>query len=58
MRPIVTEAPWGWIEAASSPRSASIITGGSIWNFQLWYRDQATASGLDLSDGVQVAFEP
>jgi len=35
------------------------ILPGSIWNFQAWFRDpQAGGAPFDLSDGVQVTFQP
>jgi hypothetical protein len=41
----------------SSP--ASVITPGSTWNFQAWFRDTAAGgSAFDLSDAVAVSFRP
>jgi len=36
---------------------ANVITIGSIWNFQAWFRDPAGGGvGFDLSDGLAVGF--
>ena len=38
---------------------AGLITPGSTWNFQHWYRDvMAGMSGFNLSDGLSVTFAP
>jgi hypothetical protein len=38
---------------------ASMITAGSVWNFQFWYRDPtSTGDSTNLSDGWRVLFEP
>ncbi len=39
---------------------AGQITPGSVWNFQLWYRDPAgpLGNGFNLSDGLEVTFCP
>ena len=35
----------------------SVITPGSVWNFQYWYRDQAAMPApFNLSNGVRVSF--
>jgi hypothetical protein len=35
------------------------MTAGSVWNFQLWYRDPSFGPGTtNFSDGWRVAFEP
>ncbi len=35
-----------------------VITPGSTWNFQLWYRDPSVGVGFNLSNGLAVAFVP
>jgi hypothetical protein len=35
----------------------SMITAGSVWNFQFWYRDSSLGS-TNFSDGWRVVFEP
>ncbi len=36
---------------------ANVITAGSLWNFQAWFRDPAAGgAGFDLSDGLAVGF--
>jgi hypothetical protein len=39
---------------------AGMLTAGSSWNFQFWFRDPSVAggSGFNLSDGLNVAFCP
>jgi len=35
------------------------IVGGSVWNFQAWYRDPAAGgAGFNTSDGLEVSFDP
>jgi hypothetical protein len=35
------------------------LTAGSVWNFQMWYRDPNFGAGTtNLSDGWRVIFEP
>ncbi|MFT5050179.1 MAG: choice-of-anchor B domain-containing protein [Chlamydiales bacterium] len=37
----------------------NMVTSGSSWTFQFWYRDVAAgASGFNLSDGLRVSFCP
>jgi len=41
------------------PGAGGLITAGSTWRFQGWYRDPAAmASGFNLSDGLAVTFAP
>lgn len=41
----------------SNPGTASVITPGSTWSFQAWYRDAAGGGAqYDLSDGLRVEF--
>lgn len=53
VRPLDLAAP----PAGSGPGA---IAAGSIWKFQLWYRDPAGpgASGFNLSDALSVTFGP
>ena len=37
----------------------NVITGGSVWNFQFWFRDpMGGAAQFNLSDGLNVSFLP
>jgi hypothetical protein len=40
--------------------SGGMITGGSTWNFQAWYRDipGPCATGFNLSNGLSIGFTP
>jgi hypothetical protein len=39
--------------------TSTIISPGSTWNFQAWFRDPAAgAAGFDLSDAMQITFLP
>jgi hypothetical protein len=40
----------------TSPAWANVITPGSQWNFQNWYRDAASPAGFNLTDGSSVQF--
>jgi len=45
------------VDLSAAP--ASVITVGSIWNFQAWFRDPAGGGvGFDLSDGLAIGFLP
>lgn len=40
-----------------NPAGAGLITAGSTWNFQYWYRDAAAGgSNFNLSDGLSMTF--
>jgi len=44
------------VDFTSAP-AAGLITGGSTWNFQFWYRDPDDGgAAFNLSDGVSVLF--
>ena len=47
------------IDFASSPAGSGpgMITAGSTWNFQFWYRDPA-GSAFNLSNGLELTFQP
>ena len=39
--------------------AAGVITAGSSWNFQAWFRDPAAnGATFNLSDGLHVTFCP
>jgi hypothetical protein len=41
----------------TSPPAAGLITAGSTWNFQAWYRDPAAGgANFNLSDGLEITF--
>lgn len=41
------------------PSQGGVITAGSIWYFQVWYRDaQAPGSGINTTNAVKLAFQP
>jgi FG-GAP repeat len=43
------------LDLASPPAGGAVITAGSTWYFQAWFRDTVGA-GNDLSDGLAVTF--
>ena len=46
------------IDLTLPPSPGGRIQPGSIWNFQLWYRDPGASSTANLSDAVEIAFTP
>jgi hypothetical protein len=47
------------LDVADPSSSASLITPGSTWNFQFWYRDVAAGgAGFNLSNGLSATFCP
>lgn len=40
------------------PVSGGVISAGTRWNFQLYYRDSGVAAGFNLSDGLTLRFCP
>lgn len=47
------------LDLADPASPASLITAGSTWNFQFWYRDQAGGgAGFNLSNGSSATFCP
>jgi len=47
------------VNLAAPPSAATAITAGSTWYFQAWFQDSAAGgAGLNLSNGVEVAFIP
>jgi hypothetical protein len=60
LNPAMSATPAGTssraVDLASQP-AAGVITGGSTWNFQCWYRNVlAGGAGFNLSDGIRVTF--
>ena len=46
------------LDLTDPPTAAGLITLGSTWYFQCWFRDPAGGGvGLDLSDGMALTFE-
>ncbi|MCK6445441.1 MAG: agmatine deiminase family protein [Planctomycetes bacterium] len=43
------------LDVTSPPTPSALITPGSSWNFQAWFRDGAS---FDLSDAIQITFVP
>lgn len=47
------------LDLAAPPQASALITPGSTWRFQLWYRDpQGGPAGMNTSDGVAATFCP
>jgi hypothetical protein len=47
------------VDLTSPPTAATLITAGTTWYFQFWYRDPSAGGAFyNLSDGVQVDFLP
>ena len=47
------------LDNTMAPNASTVITAGSTWNFQCWYRDPvAGGPGFNLSDGVEAQFVP
>jgi hypothetical protein len=45
------------LDVTNPPSAPAQITAGSVWHFQLWYRDPiAPPAGVNLSDGLNVTF--
>ncbi|MCA8979027.1 MAG: VCBS repeat-containing protein [Planctomycetes bacterium] len=63
LRPAQTLSPVGSashvIDFNSTPAGsgAGMITAGSTWNFQFWYRDPA-GTAFNLSNGLELTFQP
>lgn len=46
-------------DLGAPPSASGTILGGSVWNFQCWYRDPAAGgASFNLSDGISVRFCP
>ena len=46
------------VDFANPPTAAGLITAGSTWNFQAWYRDPTGGGAFfNLSDGLEVLFQ-
>ncbi|TDJ68798.1 MAG: hypothetical protein E2O39_12725 [Planctomycetota bacterium] len=46
------------VDFQNPPTAMGLITAGSTWNFQAWYRDpNAGGAFFNLSDGLQVTFQ-
>lgn len=43
------------VDLTAPPSPAGLITAGSTWNFQCWFRSGAS---FDLSDGLSLSFQP
>ncbi|MCP3915338.1 MAG: hypothetical protein GY711_07265 [bacterium] len=47
------------LDVTNPPQQAAIISAGSTWNFQAWFRDNpAGPPGFDTSDGLRITFVP
>ena len=47
------------LDVTQPPDVAHLVTPGSVWNFQAWFRDPAAgAPYFNLSDGIEVSFVP
>ena len=47
------------LDLNAPPNSATVISAGSTWNFQCWYRDPAAGgASFNLSDGLELTFLP
>lgn len=60
---IVNADPFGVagtsLDLANPPQSVGLITGGTTWNFQAYYRDSGFgANGANLTRGLRVPFCP
>jgi hypothetical protein len=54
-----TGTPTFLVDFSDPPGAAGLITAGSRWRFQCWYRDPAGAgSGFNLSDALEAWFCP
>ncbi len=62
LQPIVQTDGFGFadkvVDLNNPPAPGGLITAGSTWNFQFWYRDPMGpgGSGFNLSDGLEVPF--
>lgn len=59
--PEQTSGPTGLIDIVQVVGlSGGLITAGSTWNFQAWYRDQAgpCGTGANLTNGLAITFTP
>ena len=46
------------VDLPNPPTAMGLITAGSTWNFQAWYRDPAAGGAFfNLSDGFEVTFQ-
>ena len=47
------------LDNTNPPTAATLITAGSTWHFQSWYRDPAAGGAFfNLSDGLILTFQP
>ena len=47
------------LDLSDPPSAAGLITPGSTWNFQAWFRDPTDGlAGYNFSSGLQVTFCP
>ena len=47
------------LDNTAPPNGSVVITSGSTWNFQAWFRDPpAGGAAFNLSDGLEVSFVP
>ena len=64
LQPAVQSGFFGESERRVEFTQAPVLIGpgqiepGTTWNFQFWYRDTGSASGLNLSDALAVPFCP
>ncbi len=57
--PVMLDASGGGVKTmdlANPPAPTGLITAGSTWNFQGWYRDPGVGSGYNFTDGLKVLF--
>jgi Tol biopolymer transport system component len=63
LAPLATSGAGNAVHAvvlAQPPEPAGLILAGSVWHFQLWYRDVngPLGSGFNFSDGLSITFCP
>jgi DNA-binding beta-propeller fold protein YncE len=47
------------LDFTGAPSQGGVITAGSTWYFQVWYRDtQSAGSGLNTTNAVKLSFQP
>lgn len=47
------------LDNTNPPNAATVISGGSTWNFQCWFRDPtAGGAAFNLSDAIELTFTP
>ncbi|MAE27923.1 MAG: hypothetical protein QF724_07195 [Planctomycetota bacterium] len=44
------------MDLANPPAPSGLITAGSTWNFQGWFRDPGVGGGFNFTDGLKVVF--